>query len=106
MHKIFELKGMELDQLQSLASELGIKGYKKMSKEDLVYGILDEEARKNAQNLPEKPAQKKRGRPKKSEVKSTDVVVEKDERVEKTSPKVQEPKAETEPAKPKITLSL
>ena len=65
MHKIFELKGMELDQLQSLASELGIKGYKKMSKEDLVYGILDEEARKNAQNLPEKPAQKKRGRPKK-----------------------------------------
>ena len=99
MHKIFELKGMELDQLQSLASELGIKGYKKMSKEDLVYGILDEEARKNAQNLPEKPAQKKRGRPKKSEVKSTDVVVEKDERVEKTSPKVQEPKKETEPAK-------
>ena len=99
MHKIFELKGMELDQLQSLASELGIKGYKKMSKEDLVYGILDEEARKNAQNLPEKPAQKKRGRPKKSEVKSTDVVVEKDERVEKTSPKVQEPKTETEPAK-------
>ena len=34
MHKIFELKGMELDLLQSLASELGIKGYKKMSKED------------------------------------------------------------------------
>ena len=99
MHKIFELKGMELDQLQSLASELGIKGYKKMSKEDLVYGILDEEARKKAQNLPDKPAQKKRGRPKKSEVKSTDVVVEKDERVEKTSPKVQEPKKETEPAK-------
>ena len=46
MHKIFELKGMELDLLQSLASELGIKGYKKMSKEDLIYAILDEEARK------------------------------------------------------------
>ena len=99
MHKIFELKGMELDQLQSLASELGIKGYKKMSKEDLVYGILDEEARKNAQNLPEKPAQKKRGRPKKSEVKSTDVVVEKAEKVEKTSPKVQETKTVAEPIK-------
>ena len=67
MHKIFELKGMDLDQLQNLASELGMKGYKKMDKDALVYGILDEEARQNAQNAPEKPAQKKRGRPKKSE---------------------------------------
>ena len=70
MHKIFELKGMDLDQLQNLASELGMKGYKKMDKDALVYGILDEEARQNAQNAPEKPAQKKRGRPKKVEAKT------------------------------------
>ena len=70
MHKIFELKGMDLDQLQNLASELGMKGYKKMDKDALVYGILDEEARQNAQNAPEKPAQKKRGRPKKEEAKT------------------------------------
>ena len=70
MHKIFELKGMDLAQLQNLASELGMKGYKKMDMDALVYGILDEEARQNAQNAPEKPAQKKRGRPKKVEAKT------------------------------------
>ena len=69
MHKIFELKGMEVEQLQNLASELGVKGFKKMDKEALVYSILDEEARQNAQNMPDKPVQKKRGRPKKTEVK-------------------------------------
>ena len=70
MHKIFELKGMDLEKLQSLASELGIKGFKKMDKDDLVYAILDEEARQNAQNIPDKPAQKRRGRPKKDEEKA------------------------------------
>ena len=69
MHKIFELKGMEVEQLQNLASELGVKGFKKMDKEALVYSILDEEARQNAQNMPDKPVQKKRGRPKKTEAK-------------------------------------
>ena len=67
MHKIFELKGMELEELQALATNLGMKSFKRMGKDDLVYAILDEEARQNAQNAPEKPAQKKRGRPKKSE---------------------------------------
>ena len=58
---------MELEQLQDLATKLGMKSFKRMGKDDLVYAILDEEARQNAQNVPEKPAQKKRGRPKKSE---------------------------------------
>ena len=57
---------MDLDQLRSLASELEVKGFKRMEKDDLVYAILDEEARKNAVNMPDKPA-KKRGRPKKTE---------------------------------------
>ena len=67
MHKIFELKGMEMEELQDLATKLGMKSFKRMGKDDLVYAILDEEARQNAQNVPEKPAQKERGRPKKSE---------------------------------------
>ena len=67
MHRIFELKGMEMEELQDLATKLGMKSFKRMGKDDLVYAILDEEARQNAQNVPEKPAQKKRGRPKKSE---------------------------------------
>ena len=56
MHKIFELREMGMEQLHALASELNIKGFKKMEKDDLVYAILDEEARHNAHNAPEKPA--------------------------------------------------
>ena len=69
MHKIFELREMGVEELHALASELNIKGFKKMEKDDLVYAILDEEARHNAHNAPEKPAKPKRGRPKKGEAK-------------------------------------
>ena len=104
MHKIFELKGMDLDQLQNLASELGMKGYKKMDKDALVYGILDEEARQNAQNIPDKPAQKRRGRPKKDEEKAEKKEAEESENkvsAETKSKPVQEPAKEavTEPVK-------
>ncbi len=63
MHKIFELKEMGEDQLRDIAADLKIKGVKKMSKDDLVYKILDEEAVIDSQKEPEKP--KKRGRPRK-----------------------------------------
>ena len=62
MHKIFDLREMDIEQLHSLAKELKIKGYKKLEKDKLIYDILDEEAKLNAQNAPEKP---KRGRPRK-----------------------------------------
>ena len=96
MHKIFELKGMDLEKLQSLASELGVKGFKKMDKDDLVYAILDEEARQNAQNVPDKPAQKRRGRPKKDEEKAVKKVAEESENKVSAEP---EPKPEKEPVK-------
>ena len=64
MHKIFELKEMELDQLRTLASDLQVKGFKRMEKDDLIYAIIDAEAIKTAQTAPDKPA-KQKGRPKK-----------------------------------------
>ena len=67
MHKIFDLREMDVDQLRTLAEELKVKGFKKMEKDDLVYAILDEEAKLNALNAPEKPAKSKRGRPRKDE---------------------------------------
>ena len=100
MHKIFELKEMELDQLQAIAAGLEVKGYKRMQKEDLIYAIIDAEAIKTAQNAPEKPS-KKRGRPKKEEpVKVKEAVVEKKpvEEPKVEEPKVEEPKVE-EPVK-------
>ena len=71
MHKIFDLREMEIEQLHALAEELKIKGFKKMEKEDLVYAILDEEAKINALNAPEKP-KAKRGRPRKEDKAGTE----------------------------------
>ena len=94
MHKSFELKEMELEQLQALATDLGMKSFKRLAKEDLVYAILDEEARLNSLNAPEKPAQKKRGRPKqKVEVEKTvEKPVEKPVEIEAVKEAKAEPK--------------
>ncbi len=96
MHKIFELREMDMEQLHNLASELNIKGFKKMEKDDLVYAILDEEARHNALNAPEKPAKPKRGRPKKTEARKVDVKAE--EKVEEKTVKVKVENAEEKPS--------
>lgn len=67
MHNIFDLKEMDIDQLRALSAELGVKGYKRKEKEDLIYEILDEEARQNAQKADDAPQKRKRGRPKKED---------------------------------------
>lgn len=67
MHNIFDLKEMDIEQLRNLGSELQVKNFKKMEKDDLVYAILDKEAEQNAKNAPEKPAKPKRGRPRKED---------------------------------------
>lgn len=67
MHNIFDLKEMDMDQLRSLASELEVKGSKRMEKDDLVYAILDKEAEQNAKNAAQEKPAKRRGRPKKTE---------------------------------------
>ncbi len=76
MHKIFDLREMDIDQLRALGGELSIKGFKKMEKDDLVYAILDEEAKQNALKAPEKQDKPRRGRPRKedktAEAKKTD----------------------------------
>ena len=90
MHNIFDLKEMELEQLRSLASELQVKGTKRLDKDGLVYAILDREAELNAKNAPEKDSKPRRGRPKK-DVKSAETKTE-----VKTEVKAEE--AEAKPA--------
>ena len=99
MHKIFDLKEMDMDQLRNLASELNLKGFKKMEKDDLVYAILDEEARQNALNAPEKPEKPKRGRPRKTaqekpaeKTETAETKVVKEEKKEVTEQPQQQPK--------------
>ena len=98
MHKIFDLKEMDIEQLRSLASELELKGFKKMEKDDLVYAILDEEARKNAMNAPDKPERPRRGRPRKSEKPAQEQLKQQapDEENKAQDAPVQLPQAETE----------
>ena len=91
MHNIFDLKEMELEALRSLASELQIKGFKRLEKDGLVYAILDKEAELNAKNVPEKESKPRRGRPRKTENKTTD-------QKKAEEPKLQEKKAEEKPA--------
>ena len=106
MHKIFELREMDVEQLHALASELNVKGFKKMDKDTLVYAVLDEEARHNALNAPEKPAKPKRGRPKKSEAKAEKPIEEaKEEKIEaKVEEKPEEAQAKKRGRKPKKTV--
>ena len=56
MHKIFELKGMSLEELHSIAEGLKIKSYKRKEASDLIYDILDKEAILDAQMKVEKEA--------------------------------------------------
>ena len=69
-HKLFELDKMNREQLESIATELNIKGIKKIDSENLAYQILDAEARQESVKPTPEPAQAaksaRRGRPKKA----------------------------------------
>ena len=97
MHKIFDLREMDVEQLRALAEELNVKGFKKLEKEDLVYAVLDEEAKQNALKAPEKKEKPKRGRPRKdaaaqkAEPKKENI---EEKPVETEQVKVEEPKPE------------
>ena len=94
MHKIFDLREMDIERLHALAEELGIKGYKRMDKDTLVYAVLDEEAKKNALKAPERPEKARKGRPRKEAKPAAKTeVVEAVAETEKTEP-VQAPEPE------------
>ena len=97
MHKIFDLKEMEEEQLREIAAGLKIKGVKKLAKEDLVYRILDAEAVIDSQKEPEKP--KKRGRPKKVQAQAAVQEAAPPAEVKAPAePKEEKPAAEARPA--------
>ena len=100
MYKIFELKEMELDQLRTIASELEVKGFKRLEKDDLVYAIIDAEAIKTAQSAPDKPS-KKRGRPKKNEKPAAPAQKEEPQSKPVEIPKEDIKENEQKPAEPK-----
>ena len=58
MYNIVQLNEKSLTDLQALANELGISKTSSLSKEDLVYKILDEQAISNANKMAAKDKQK------------------------------------------------
>ena len=50
MYYIEQLKSKDLPGLQAIAQELGVSNAKSLSKEDLIYRILDEQAFRNSQS--------------------------------------------------------
>ena len=61
MYNIIQLNDMDVSELQSVAKELGIKNATSMKKDELVYGILDEQAIANASaNASKKAANKEK----------------------------------------------
>ena len=75
-YSLIELNSMSLEQLQKLASELGIKVSKKMTAETLGFAILDQQAliqSKKVNDNAQAPAKtQKRGRPRKAEAKKAE----------------------------------
>ena len=54
MYDILQLKSKSLEELQSLAAEMGLKSAKSTDKNTLVYDILDEQAISASKNTPER----------------------------------------------------
>ena len=44
MYDILQLNDMLVPELKDLAEKIGIKGYKRLNKQDLIYKILDQQA--------------------------------------------------------------
>ena len=112
MHNIYDLKEMGLEQLRALASELSVKGHKRLDKDGLVYAILDREAVINAQKAPVEEPKAKRVRQRKAAkpvataepaqepVKQTETPQEKTEKKQESKPEQkQEQKPEQKEAK-------
>ncbi|MBK0404133.1 transcription termination factor Rho [Adhaeribacter sp. BT258] len=56
MYNIEELKDKLLSELKEIAERLGVTNFKKLSKQDLIYKILDQQATLPADKLPKKAA--------------------------------------------------
>ena len=96
MYNIIQLNDKELSELQMIAKELGIKNTESMKKDDLVYGILDEQAIANASKKAAKDKEKESKPRKRSRIsvkKEGDIVYtatqDKAQKLEANTPEVQ-----------------
>ncbi len=111
MFDILQLNEMLMPELRELAESIGLKSYKKLSKQDLIYKILDEQAisgnggaETKSEAKPEKPKRaRKKSEPKETKAKKTTAkkataTTEKPKKATKVVKKVEEPEVVEEPA--------
>ena len=102
-YTLFDLNSMSIDELQSIAQKYNVKNFKKLDAENLAFAILDAQASEISHNpVPEAPAKKKRGRPKK--VADAKQKEESKPAVEKPEQPEAEEKPQEQEEKPKVTL--
>ncbi|MEE3430254.1 MAG: transcription termination factor Rho [Candidatus Cryptobacteroides sp.] len=102
-YTLFDLNSMSIDELQSIAQKYNVKNFKKLDTENLAFAILDAQASEISHNpVPEAPAKKKRGRPKK--VADAKQKEESKPAVEKPEQPEAEEKPQKQEEKPKVTL--
>ena len=84
MYNIEELSMQLLSDLKSIAEQLGVKNYKKLAKQELIYAILDTQASTPEKDLPVKKQEKEKPqRPKRANVKKEKTIAA--EKKDKTS---------------------
>ena len=71
MYTIEELNLQLLSDLKNIADDLGVKNYKKLAKQELIYAILETQATTPEKDLPKKQIEKKPQRPKRVNVKDS-----------------------------------
>ena len=113
MYNIIQLNDKELSELQTIAKELGIKNTESMKKDDLVYGILDEQAIANASKKAAKDKEKESKPRKRSRIsvkKEGDIVYtatqEKAQKLEANTPEVQPKNARPKNARNTMNFSV
>ncbi len=104
MYTIDELKVRLLSELKEIAEALGVKNYKKLAKQDLIYAILDQQAvtpdselpkkADDAKEEPKKPAKKRAPRAKKSDAEGAEEAPKPRRRKRENVTEVEAPKAE------------
>ena len=99
MYDILQLNDMLVPELRDIAEQLNLKSYKKLSKQELVYKILDEQAigGKETKEPAAKAATKKPAAPKRKRTPKAEKP-EKAEKAEKSEPAKRAPRKKAEPA--------
>jgi len=87
MLDILQLNDMLVPELKELAEELGLQGYKRLNKQELIYKILDEQALNKEDKAEEGKKEVKKEEPVKEKVEAKEKVEEEDDYEEEVIPR-------------------